>query len=171
MATHNYSFWFMPKGPIAKKYSQVIAQLAKQYASPIFPPHVTLIGSIEAQEEEAIGRTQELASLIQPFPIRLTTLAYTDAYYRALFVKVDPSPAILSTYQHARRLFPGKQETEFMPHLSLLYGNFPPETKEKIIEELGDSFAGEFEADTLHLYLTEGAVETWQSIKTSPLQR
>lgn len=162
---HKYSLWFMPTGPVARKFSQVIAQLAQQYSSPIFPPHVTLIGSIEAQEVEISGKAQELASLIRPFSIRPTTLAYTNAYYRALFVKVDPSTAILSAYQQARRLFPDKQKTEYIPHLSLLYGNFPPATKEKIIKVIGESFTDEFEVDTLYLYLTEGVVDDWQSVK------
>ncbi len=58
-----------------------------------------------------------------------------------------------------------------MPHLSLLYGDFSVETKKEIIKKTGESFTDEFEADTLHLYLTEGAASNWQRMRAFPLQR
>lgn len=171
MAIRKYSLWFMPTEAVERKFSQLIVQLAEHHSSPTFPPHVTLIGSIEAHEEEVISKTQELASLIHPFPIQLTTIAYTDSYYRALFVKVDHSTEILTTYQQARKLFSSHQKTGYMPHLSLLYGIFPIEIKKEIIKEIGETFTNTFEADTLYLYLTEGAASDWQGIRAFSLQR
>lgn len=171
MARRKYSFWFMPTGAVAQRFSQLIVQLAKHYASPTFPPHVTLIGSIEAHEKEIISQAQELASLIHPFPIQLTTIAYTDSYYRALFVKVKHSQEVLVAYKQARTLFPSNQKPGYMPHLSLLYGDFSVETKKEIIKKTGEGFTDEFEADTLYLYLTEGAANDWQRIRAFPLQR
>jgi 2'-5' RNA ligase len=129
------------------------------------------MGSIETHEEEMISKTQELASLIHPLPIQLTTIAYTDSYYRALFVKVDRSAEIFTAYQQAKKLFPSHQKIGYIPHLSLLYGNFSIETKKEIIKEIGETFANTFEADTLYLYLTEGAASDWQRIRAFSLQR
>lgn len=171
MVKRKYSFWFMPTGTEEQRFSQLIAQLAKDYSSPMFPPHVTLVGSIEAFEEKIIGQAQELASLIHPFSMQLTSIAYTDTYYRALFVKVEPSIKVLAAYEQATKLFPGDQETGYMPHLSLLYGDFPVSTKKEMIKKTGEEFTDSFEIDTLHLYLTEGAVSDWRRIKALPLQR
>lgn len=169
MATHRYSLWFMPAGAVNQRLSQLIARLAERYASPTFPPHLTLLGSIEASEEEIISKTQALASQISPFPIRLATIAYTDLYYRALFVNADHSAEIVAAYQQAEKAFPRHQKTDYMPHVSLLYGYFPVETKQRIIKEIGEPFIAAFEADTLYLYLTEGAVSDWQRIRAFPL--
>jgi 2'-5' RNA ligase len=171
VAIRKCSLWFMPTGAVSQKFSQLIVQLAEHYSSPPFPPHVTLIGSIEAHEGEIISKTQELASLLHPFPIQLTTIAYTDSYYRALFVKVDPSTEVLEAYQQARKLFPDSQKTGYRPHLSLLYGDFSAETKKEIIKEIGENFTDEFEANTLYLYLTEGTASDWQRMKAFPLQK
>lgn len=171
MITQKYSLWFMPTGAIEQKYSQLIEQLAEHLSSPPFPPHVTLIGGIEAPEKESIRKTQELASLLHPFSLQLTTIAYTDAYYRALFIKVNPSTEVLGAYQQARKLFPENQKTGYIPHLSLFYGDFPVDTKKEIIKKIGASFTDEFEADTLYLYLTDGAVNDWQRIRAFPLPR
>ena len=169
MSKRKYSFWFMPAGPAERKFSRLIVQLAEHYSSPIFPPHVTLIGSIDADEEEIVGKAQELAALIHPFSLQLTAIASTDAYYRALFVKADPSTALLAAYQQSRRLFPGGQKLDYMPHLSLLYGNFSVETKKEMVKRIGESFTETFKVDTLYLYLTDGAVGAWQRIRAFSL--
>lgn len=49
-----FSLWLIPKGNIFKKYSRIIRDLSKQYSSPYFEPHITLIGGILANEKEAI---------------------------------------------------------------------------------------------------------------------
>jgi len=170
MAKHKYSLWFMPAGTVAQRFSQIIVQLAKDHASPIFSPHVTLLGSIEASQEEVINRTQELAALLRPFLVPLTTITFTDAYYRALFVKAGHSTEALAAYELARKLFPGDQQTAYMPHLSLLYGDFSVAIKQEIIKEIGENFPDAFEANTLYLYLTEGAAHNWQSIRAFPLE-
>jgi 2'-5' RNA ligase len=164
MALLKYSVWLKPTGIVNRKFSQLISQLAERYSSPAFPPHVTLIGSIEAHEEEIIGKAHELASLIQPYTIKLMNVDYTDDYYRALFVRVEPSAGVLAAYEQARKLFPSN-EASYMPHLSLLYGDFSVETKKKIIKKVGDRFTDEFEVNTLHLYLTEGDADSWHKVR------
>ena len=171
MPTRKYSFWFMPTETVGQKFSQIIVQLAEHYSSPTFPPHVTLLGSIEAHQEEIISKAQELASRLHPIPFQLTTIAFTNSYYRALLVKVELSTELLVAFQQAKRLFPSSQKTGYMPHLSLLYGDFSTETKKEIIKEIGENFTDTFEADTLYLYLTEGAASDWQRIRAFPLQR
>ena len=170
MSLLKYSLWLMPAGATEQKFSQLISQLAQRYSSPTFLPHVTLIGSIEAQEEEILTKAQELASLLHPYPLQLTNVDYTDFYYRALFVRVEASAEVLSAYQQARKLFPSAQKTDYMPHLSLLYGDFSVETKKEIIQKIGDHFTDTFEATILYLYLTEGAVSDWQKISAFPLR-
>lgn len=170
MCLLKYSLWLMPTGAVANKFSQIILQLAEAYSTPKFPPHVTLIGSIEAHKKEIITKMQDLALQIHPFTIKLTVSDYTDYYYRALFIRVEPSVDVLTAHQKAQKIFPGI-EADYMPHLSLLYGNFSVETKKQMIEKIGNKFTDVFEANTLHLYLTNGDVSTWHEIKEIPLQR
>lgn len=169
MSLLKYSLWFMPRDTVYQQLSQCISQLGEQYSSPVFPPHVTLIDSIEAQEEEIISKAQELALLMRPHIIKLTNIDFTDYYYRALFLRIEPSADILAAYQQARKFFPSDQKSNYMPHLSLLYGNFAVETKQAMIKEVGSGFTGEFKADALHLYLTEGAVNDWREIRVFTL--
>lgn len=79
-----YSLWLMPTGAIYQEFSQLISQLAKKNSTVEFEPHITLIGNAETREEEMIMKTREVASLINPYSVKLLDIGYTDYYYRAL---------------------------------------------------------------------------------------
>ncbi|GHO41965.1 2'-5' RNA ligase family protein [Ktedonospora formicarum] len=170
MSLQKYSLWLMPAGATAQKFSELITQLAQRYSSPQFPPHVTLIGSIEAQEDEIVPKAKELASLLHPYHLQLANVDYTDLYYRTLVVRIEASEEVMSAYQRAKSLFPNVTKPEYMPHLSLLYGDFSVETKKEIISMIGESFTDTFEATTLYLYRTQGPVSDWQRIGAFPLR-
>ena|SRR5438105_5044531 len=164
------SLWLMPTGTVYQELSQLISRLAKENSSIEFQPHITLIGNVEAQEEKMIMKTREVASLLRPCPVKLVDIGYTDYYYRALYLNVNPSPEVLIAYQVARKIFFGDSDTSYMPHLSLLYGDFSIEVKKQITSKIGNNFTNEFEANTLYLYLTEGIANDWQEIGAFPLQ-
>ena len=170
MKQRTYSLWLMPTEAIYQEFSRLISQLAKENSSIEFQPHITLIGNVEAREEEMIMKTREVASLIHPYPVKLLDIGYTNYYYRALYLNVQPSSEVLTAYQVAREIFPDASNTSYMPHLSLLYGDFPIVVKEQIIRKIGNNFTHEFEAHTLYLYLTEGAASDWEKIEAFPLQ-
>lgn len=161
MTQRAFSLWLMPTGAVYQEFSRLISQLAKENSSIEFQPHITLVGNVEAQEEEMIMKTREVAALIHPYPVKLMDIDYTDYYYRALYLNVKPSSEVLTAYQVARKIFPDASGTGYMPHLSLLYGDFPIKVKEQIIRKIGNNFTNEFEANTLYLYLTEAAARNW----------
>jgi hypothetical protein len=51
-----------------------------------------------------------------------------------------------------------------MPHLSLLYGNFPRSLKEEIMMEMGPRLEVQFKVRSLHLYQTHGAPQHWRQV-------
>jgi len=165
-----YSLWVMPSGPTASRFSQIISHLAAQYGAPTFPPHVTLLGSIETELEDIVTRSQALALQINPYSITLGEVGYLDQYFRALFVSVDLSEGVMAAYQQAKQVFPEMHKPAYQPHLSLLYGNFTVDMKEHMVEALGRDLKDEFEANALHLWTTGGAVNTWHRIGTYQLR-
>jgi hypothetical protein len=57
----------------------------------------------------------------------------------------------MEAHQKARTLFSSNREPEFVPHLSLMYGNFSWEIKEKIIAEIGKDFYIRFEVKDMYV--------------------
>jgi 2'-5' RNA ligase len=159
-----YSLWFMPSGSLYRDLSSLISSLASDHGTPVFEPHVTLLGQLEMRKEDVLAKAKLLAARIRPFTIELRNADFQADYFRCLYLEVARTEDILHPYETACRLFdrtPGK----FWPHLSLVYGSFPLKTKEKIINGLSLPEKRAFEVRRLHVFATEGAVSDWIPVK------
>ncbi len=162
---HSYSIWLMPSGRINKKFSKIILELSKKHKSPKFMPHVTLIGGFTGDKKQMLLKAQILANLIKPFDIKLTETAHLNEFYRSLFVYVKKTPELMKTYNLARKLFDFPKK-KYMPHLSLIYGNFSKETKERIIiKEIGEDFNVTFRVKHICLGFNNEVKKQWPVVK------
>jgi 2'-5' RNA ligase len=163
--TEKYSLWFMPKGDIYKKLTDLIFQLSEKYSAPYFEPHVTLLHNLVMPEKEIIAKVSQLAVVIHPFEIKLTKADYLEQYFRCLFIRVKETKEVIDANIKAKEAFVRQSDPKFMPHLSLLYGNFLPKIKEEIIGEIGREFNEGFEVKSIHLFSSEEDISQWHRIK------
>lgn len=170
MTLTSYSIWLMPSGKINDELSKMISDLALQFAAPVFPPHVTLIGNLNGRETELCSQTQNLAACIESFAVRLTTVDTLDEYFRCLFLRAEATFALLEANRQARIVFHREQDPAFLPHLSLMYGNFDSQVKAKIVASIGREFNQLFSVSQLHLFSTAGEPKTWYHVKKFELQ-
>lgn len=158
-----YTLWLMPKGQIYKRLDGIIKKLADKNNGPVFQPHITLLGEIELPENEVIKKTEALVKNQKPFMVNLHEIGYEDYHFRALFVKAIITPQLQNLHERAKRIF--KMEIPpYMAHLSLLYGNYPIDLKEKIIKEIGRDQKALFEIDSVFLEKA-GEIKDWKIIK------
>ncbi len=158
--TTEHSVWLMPSGPVRQELASVINALGREYATQLFPPHITLIGQLTAPEAELIERTAVLAKRLKPYDVQLGDVDYLDVFHRALFVHVQETEPVMSANRIAREVF-GRSDDKYMPHLSLLYGNFDPPAKESIIARIGRRMTHSFLVDRIYLHSTRGDTSTW----------
>ena len=170
MRAEGYSIWLIPSGDVYQKLAEIISQLSDKYSAPNFEPHVTLIGDLLGAKEEIISKTTKLAGSLKPFEIKLKRVDYLDEYFKCLFVRAEKTKELIQANNLAKEIFNRKFDPEFMPHLSLLYGDFIPEIKEKILGDLGREFNIDFEVKSIHLFSTTGEVKDWHRIKEFPLK-
>lgn len=156
-----FSLWLQPTGQTYDRLAGIIKQLGAQYHAPVFEPHITLLGGLTGSEDTLITRTTQLAKLLKPNAIKLTTLDYLDEYFRCLFANVEKSAWLIDANLKARKIFHRKDVPAFMPHLSLLYGNFPPAIKQRISIEIGSSFNFSFQVTSVQLWSTAGEPKAW----------
>ncbi len=168
LTARGYSLWLIPHEEAYIKLSHLISQLSEKYKAPCFAPHVTLIGGIASPKEEIISKTANLASMLNPFGIELNGLRYSDKYFKCLFLKAKETDEIKEASQKARGIFNMQDSPEYMPHLSLIYGNYSTETKERIISEIGEKFSMSFEIRNIHLFSTSGEPRFWHYVKEFP---
>lgn len=156
--SNRYSLWLTPPKAQYRKLAELIRQLAKSHGAPVFDPHLTLLGGIEAEDEEqALRLTHLLATRIEPFEIRLSHVRHMNEYYRCLFLKAEPTDGLIRANIEAKLVMAelvGAQE--FYPHMSLLYGNYFEMIKEAIIADIGSTMKVSFEATSVRLVRTGG---------------
>lgn len=163
MYSKGYTLWLVPSGQVGKRFTNLIKKLAKENQAPVFQPHVTLLGDLLDSEPAVIQKTKQLVSGQKPFIVKLGEIDYEDFHFRTLFVRVEKSDQLLALHERAKEIFQMPNIPPYMPHLSLLYGIFPDELKEKIIKEIGRNQAAEFEVKRVTL-VKGGAVEDWEII-------
>ena len=146
-----YSLWIMPSGQAYDSLLDLISQLNARYGTPRFEPHVTLLGDLSLPEAEMVSKTKQLAGLIKPLTVTLHTLDWSNEYFRCLFVNVQKTDELLEANRSAGAIFDVGHDSEFWPHLSLIYGVLSPDIKETIVEQLGGTCDMQFQAGSDHL--------------------
>lgn len=170
MKAKGYSLWLIPEGENYQKLKNLISYLSKKYQTPNFIPHVTLIGEVVGSQRAILDKTRQLVTSMKLFKIKLTKVDYFDEYFRCLFVKVRETKAIMKANSKAREIFKRQKDPKYLPHLSLMYGNFPRKIKEEIIKKIGREFNLNFSAETLYLYSTNGEVKDFYRVKEYKLR-
>lgn len=166
-----HSLWLRPFGEIAFKLEQKIKELGQKHGTPVFEPHITLLGSLQKSETELIQLTDTLASSLHPFDVVLTNAGCRDEFYRSIFVHVKKSRELMDARNTAERLFNSSPEEEFMPHLSLMYSDFGREEKERILNTMGREFHLRFPVQSILLIQTEGKPDNWKKIHSADFRK
>lgn len=164
-----YSIWLMPSGKVFDKLSDKISQLSQQFATPVFPPHITLLGDLNGNGPELAAQMDQLVARIRPIMVTLTKADFLDEYFRCLFLQVEKTPALLQAHQETSTIFNREQDQKFMPHLSLMYGNFDAGTKKRLVESIGLEFKQTFSVSQLHLFSITSEPGDWRCIQTTEL--
>jgi len=145
-----YHLWLKPSGETLEVLSRAVRDLASTFGAPVFEPHVTLLTNLVGTEQEHVRRGGELARRLRPVPIVLVEPSTGPHYFQCVFLKVDPTPPVMSANMVAREIFSAPDEPYF-PHLSLLYGLFPEARKVAVVDGLSPTLLQTFEAQAVHL--------------------
>ncbi len=160
-----YSLWLMPGGEVYHRLHTIIYQLSERYSTPVFEPHITLIGGLIETEQIMINKTSELATIIKPHSVKLTQVDSLEEFYRCLFIRVEETDEVMEAYSKVCEVFRQTDNTKYMPHLSLMYGNLTSEVKKEIIKQIGWKFTINFDVNSINLFSTHGLPKDWYRVK------
>ena len=165
-----YSIWLIPaEERVYGELQNTINSISRQYSTPKFEPHVTLMAGISGTEESVLESTQYLASRIDRCMVALGSVSRSREYFRSLFVRIQKNMEIERAAELAKEVFEKYYTREYTPHMSFLYADMQDGQKDRIIEEFGlvplVRRLGAFTAGSLSLYYTYGRVDEWQRIR------
>jgi len=138
----NYSIWILPDEKLQEYLSNIIWEISLKYGSPIFYPHITLLGGFTGNESNLIKNTICLSDRINSLKIIFDGIGYNNDYFFSFYLKVLLSKELKNMYSEAENIFQCTHDN-YAPHLSLAYGLFEKKEKEEMldfIEELPVSF-------------------------------
>lgn len=166
-----YSLWVCPPkdSDLYLKLKKLVEKLAKRFSSPIFEPHVTLLGDLKISSENVISKTEELAKIIKPYKITLDFIDYTDNLYQSLVIRVLATKEVVDANKKTRDMYNNHSGILYVPHISIIYKTgMDNETKKELISQLEDQFKGvEFMVDRIVIskQIARGRIEDWEIVK------
>ena len=158
-----YSIWLMPDGKYASSVSKIINDISKKYNTPIFKPHVTLIGDCEKEKCDKIYFIFKKKK-IKPIEIILKDFDYKDSFFQCLYIKVIKSYQLCKTRNFLIKSLKINSKKIYEPHMSIVYSNLKISEKKKIIKKLG-TFRDNFIADKLFLAENDYDNLNWKVIE------
>lgn len=169
-----YSLWLVPnrsKEPF-QWLNALIGSIARQFGSPAFPPHVTLLADIQGPLEVISIKTSFLANGLQPYELCFDRIGSKGWYFQLLFALAVPTLAVRAANLAAREVFELLGNTPYMPHLSFVYGHLNQSELAAIEEEVLKHSLEDmtFVADRIELWSTIGPVSEWRHIETFALR-
>lgn len=158
-----YSLWLLPPEPMRAHLGALIQRLSERFRTPAFEPHLTLAGTAAEHDEDVTRRVEKFAASQTPIPVLLTDIAYTDEYFRCLYLRAAPNPALAAAHRRAAAAL-GSAADDFMPHLSLVYGLLTGADKERLVVELGRVWDISFTVGRLAVYAVDGRPDAWRRV-------
>ena len=172
LGAKGYSIWVMPTGQAYEKLSYFITKLSKQYGTPVFEPHMTVLGNIINTKQQIEEKTAQLASNLSPYAVTIKDFETSDEYYRNLVARVHRTQTIMHVNEKARQIFDLQQIPPYDPHLSIIYGVLPEETKQRIIKHIEEDISEtSFKARSFHIVSTDGNPKKWRRVKEFALSK
>ncbi len=174
-----HSLWMIPTGSALKVYDEIVGTTARQLGTFHFLPHVTLVAALMAPVQDVIERTRHLATLLAPYEFELDDLSQKDAYFQCVFATMKRTDAVVDANETARQVFEEKRlDPPYMPHLSLIYGEFDHDRKtNEIIPKLREQLqergvdTRRLPVDAIEIWSTQGDVKDWYLVERVPLVR
>jgi hypothetical protein len=174
-----HSLWMCPSGAAKEAYSSIISEISFELGGTVrFTPHITLVAAMMTGAEDVVERTKILAAELVPYKFELDQILQRDAYFQCVFAKMNQSEEVMAANAVAKEFFPErKTDLDYVPHLSLVYGDFDlaekesliiPELRRKVAEKARHTTS--FTVDAIEVWSTQGDVKDWYLVESVPLQ-
>ena len=160
------SLWLIPEGDEALALDSLVSELREEHGGPYFLPHLTLLSGLKATD--LIERTRLLATQVAPFEIRLSRASWGARWFQCVYLLAELAPPLLAARRTACAALGASPTATFLPHISLLYGDQPAQTRAQICHSLKTIPRG-FHARELVLVNTVGPAEQWSEMARFPL--
>jgi 2'-5' RNA ligase len=129
---NEYWILLLPSTSQSGEYSKIINALSKKYNTSRIDAHVTILGPLEAEEDDLITKVKNIANGFNRIEVEVLGINFSNTVSQCVFAQIKMSPQLLALYVELQTNLQPLNKSPFFPHLSLLYGDFSPEEKANI---------------------------------------
>jgi 2'-5' RNA ligase len=158
-----YAIWFLFEKNDEKYISEIIAKLAKQYNSPIFTPHVTAYGLINAEFELINETILDTIYNIKSLNITKKSIAFSNDFWKTLFIDFNLNLDMLKIQKHLAKNLSKYSKYEFKPHASLIYKKMQQEEKEKLSNNI--KIKNDFNISGIGIQKFSKCIKEWKIVQ------
>jgi len=145
-----YHLWLVPEGEALYRLQGVIDDLAEAQDGPVFAPHITLLSPLAGEEASLIETNRRLAARLAPFDLDLTVPEAGTTFFQCIYMRVAENPSLSRTRQAAGKAF-ALPTDNYMPHLSLYYGDASPDRRATILKSVPAHVKCNFPVESIQL--------------------
>tara|TARA_Y100001970_G_scaffold283634_1_gene399332 strand:- start:150 stop:671 length:522 start_codon:yes stop_codon:yes gene_type:complete len=163
----NKGFWLW--GVFDKKDTENLKSANKILNSiligPSFHPHLTLFGPIKSLNDSDIKNIKKLCTDTKKFELEINKLEIGASKYQSIYLVPKYEKILLDMRMNLiKKVKPIKKQLEYMPHISLYYGNKTEIDKKKAISECDLTFKTITFKSICYVYVDEEK-NLWEIIK------
>ena len=162
-----YSIWAIFEKEIDNKINSIKKKIQSRYKCPDFPPHLTLSCCLDINLSNMDEYLQKVATQLNKFEIIIEGYGYENKFFQSIFLNVKKNENFIEQKKEIDRIF-NLKKNNYMPHVSLFYGNLEKEKKIKLINLL-PKFNVITNIDKIALVLNDEQNLKWKIIKVLDL--
>jgi len=159
-----YSILAIPPEPVYGQLYNIIKRLSKKHLGPLFEPHLTLLSNIDIDLNLIQEKIEKLTNNLNPFELSFDCISFSTTYFQSVFIRVKSTAELLQLNLDVKKVL-DIENTVFMPHISLLYGDHDMRTREQIATKIKIPPVS-FTINNLSIWPEVADIDKWKDIKT-----
>ena len=161
-----WSVWLIPHNNIINFYSNLINHFSKQYDSPIFQPHVTLLGRVNKNPEKTFSFFDNMTENYGYSHLTPMKIVEAEQPWKSLVITLKMDESLKKLQNEVQNRFKELKKYIFNPHLSLAYGDIKIKKKDYNFISLDESIC----FSSVALVETSDDIDKWRVIKSFNLK-
>lgn len=142
----------------------MIERLAILQETPVFEPHLTLLGDLEGSIETTAQHCKAAFADVGPINARVADVARSDAHFMSLYLEVSLPSQIFDIRKSLSMKLSRDVSSNFLAHISLAYGPLPKDLDDEELRTQIDTLCHRriiFDRATVVRSAKEIPIEDW----------
>ncbi|MES0885278.1 hypothetical protein [Roseibium sp. SCP14] len=157
------SVWLTVDDKTRAMFREQVGKLAETARMPVFEPHITVVGDVDAELDVIVGNCEEVFCTPLNSAASVSGADGLDDPFMSLFLDVQLAQSVLERRDELYSRLMGSEPSTFRPHISLAYHFESQENRRSVVDTMAELFTG-------HAFGV-ARIEIWEADKVTPIER